>query len=162
MKSFLKRYSYQLFKGGVLIKAGIGVVEIIVGIVFIVLNQGAIGSLAHFLIPASLAGGSIEAIIQSGLHDIFLYSNAFWAFIFLSHGFTKIILTYGLLRDMIWAYIASLIVFSYFIINQIYNDIFHHSVALELITLFDIIVVFLIFYEYRKQRNGRIAKEEKA
>ncbi len=162
MRSFFRTHSRQLFKGGVLIKAGIGLAEIAVGVIFVVLNQNAINTLASYLIPASLAGGSIEAVIQSGLHDIFLYSNAFWAFIFLSHGVTKMVLTYGLLRDMIWAYIASLIVFSYFIINQIYNDVLHHSVALELITLFDIIVVFLIFYEYRQQRHGRIAKEERA
>ena len=162
MMSFFRTHSRRFFKGGVLIKAGIGLAEIVVGVVFVMLNQSAINNLASYLIPASLAGGSIEAMIQSGLHDIFLYSNAFWAFIFLSHGVTKIVLTYGLLKDMIWAYIASLIVFSYFIINQIYNDLLHHSVALELITLFDMSVVFLIFYEYRRQRHGRIAKEEKA
>lgn len=160
MKKFLKKHSYGLFKAGVLIKLGIAIAEIIVGLAFCFLSYEAMGALLTSVIHVVIKdpNSPVWTLVNSGFRDLVVYSTSFWALIFLSHGVTKILLTQGLLRNKAWAYISSLLVFSYFIVNQIYQAIKNPSIALELITVFDGIVVFLIFYEYRH----RIVRHEGA
>jgi uncharacterized membrane protein len=68
------------------------------------------------------------------------------------HGVVKIVLVAALLRDKIWAYpwmIAFLIVF---IVYQIYRLTFAFSIGLVALTVFDLVVVWLTYREYGKQR----------
>ena len=53
--------------------------------------------------------------------DFLTSPQHFIAFYLLSHGIIKILLITGLLRNKLWAYPASIIVFSLFIIYQIYK-----------------------------------------
>ena len=151
MKKFLVKHSHGLFKAGVLIKLGIAIVEIIAGFAFYFLSYEAMRTLATSFLQMIIKNpdSSVLNLVNSGFRDLVVYSTSFWVFIFLSHGVTKILLTQGLLRNKAWAYVTSLLVFSYFIVNQIYQAIRNPSIVLLLITVFDGIVVFLIFYEYR-------------
>ncbi len=66
----------------------------------------------------------------------------------------KIVLVAALLRDKIWAYpwmIAFLIVF---IVYQIYRLTFAFSIGLVALTVFDLVVVWLTYREYGKQRTA--------
>jgi len=161
MKKFLRKHSYGLFRAGVLIKLGIAIAEIIVGLIFCFFSYATMNALLTSALRMVITNPNspIWSLVNSGFRDLVVYSTSFWAFIFLSHGITKILLTQGLLRNKAWAYILSLLVFSYFIVNQIYQAIKNPSIALELITVFDGIVVFLIFYEYRRRivhREGAV------
>ncbi len=72
----------------------------------------------------------------------------------------KIVLVAALLRDKIWAYpwmIAFLIVF---IVYQIYRMTFAFSVGLLGLTVFDVLVVWLTYREYGKQRATRATPGE--
>ncbi len=72
----------------------------------------------------------------------------------LSHGAIKIVLVWGLLRRKLWAYPASLAVLSLFILYQLIKIAQNHSIPLILLTLFDLIVMWLIWHEYRSMRAG--------
>ncbi len=75
------------------------------------------------------------------------------------HGVVKIVLVSALLRDKIWAYpwmIAFLIVF---IVYQIYRMTFAFSFGLLGLTVFDVVVVWLTYREYGKQRAVRAARD---
>lgn len=162
MKKFFAKHSYKFFKTGVLIKAGIAIIEIVAGLVFYFLSYATMNAIVIALIHLVIKNPDsvVWNWVNSGFHDLVIYSTSFWAFIFLSHGVTKILLTRGLLRNKTWAYIGSLVVFSYFIINQVYQSIRNPSFALELITIFDMVVVFLIFYEYRRHMVRREGSAE--
>jgi uncharacterized membrane protein len=61
------------------------------------------------------------------------------------------LLVAGLLRNRLWAYPASIGVFTIFIIYQLFRYFFRtHSPLLLGITVVDIIVIWLIYHEYRQ------------
>ena len=77
----------------------------------------------------------------------------FFAFYLLSHGIVKIILVYGLLKEKLWAYPASFVVFGAFIVYQLYRYSFTHEVSLILLSIFDLFVIYLAVHEYRLLRK---------
>lgn len=74
----------------------------------------------------------------------------------LSHGVVKIILVISLLKKKLWAYPVSMAVFSLFILYQLYRYTFTHSISLIALTIFDLVVIWLIWKEYRglKMQDG--------
>lgn len=73
----------------------------------------------------------------------------FGALYLLSHGIVKLVLVGGLLRDKLWAYPASLAVFTLFIAYQLVRYVHTYSVWLLALTVFDLVVMWLIWHEYR-------------
>ena len=67
----------------------------------------------------------------------------------LSHGVIKAVLIVGLLREKLWYYPVAIIVFVSFILYQLYRFNHTHSIWLLLITLLDIVVIWLTWHEYR-------------
>lgn len=77
----------------------------------------------------------------------------FYAFYLLSHGIVKGILVAGLLKEKIWAYPASFLVFGLFIAYQLYRFTFTHDFMLVLLSIFDLFVIALAVHEYRLLRK---------
>jgi len=80
-------------------------------------------------------------------------TKSFYAFYLLSHGIVKLFLVAGLLRGKFWAYPASLIVLSLFILYQVYRYTFMPSLGLIILTIFDLFVMVLIWHEYSLMRR---------
>ena len=76
-------------------------------------------------------------------------SQHFTAFYLLGHGLIKLWLVIGLLRFRIWYYPTALIVFGLFIAYQAYRFDHTHSFTLLAVTVVDLIVMGLTWYEYR-------------
>ena len=77
----------------------------------------------------------------------------FFAFYLLSHGLIKSIVVYGLLREKLWAYPASFVVFGAFIAYQLYRYSFTHDIVLIGLSIFDLFVIALAAHEYRLLRK---------
>ena len=77
----------------------------------------------------------------------------FFAFYLLSHGIVKIVLVYGLLKEKLWAYPASFVVFGAFIAYQLYRYTFTHEFSLIVLSIFDLFVIALAIHEYRLLRK---------
>jgi len=77
----------------------------------------------------------------------------FYAFYLLSHGLVKSVVVYGLLREKLWAYPGSFVVFSLFIAYQLYRYSFTHDIALIALSIFDLFVIALAVHEYRLLRK---------
>jgi len=82
-----------------------------------------------------------------------LGEQRFFAFYLLSHGLVKSVIVIGLLREKLWAYPASFVVFSAFIAYQLYRYSFTHDVALIALSIFDLFVIALAVHEYRLLRK---------
>jgi len=80
-------------------------------------------------------------------------AQIFGALYLISHGVVKLFLIAGLLRNKLWAYPASLAVFSLFIFYQLVRFTRTHSVWLLVLTLLDIIIMWLIWHEYTQVRK---------
>jgi uncharacterized membrane protein len=59
----------------------------------------------------------------------------------------------ALLKNKLWAYPWSLVVLGSFILYQIYRFTFTHSLALIVLTVFDLAVIWLIWREYQIVRT---------
>jgi uncharacterized membrane protein len=75
-------------------------------------------------------------------------TQRFYAFYLLSHGVIRVFLVVGLLRNKPWAYPVSLVVFGLFIVYQLYRFSYTHGIGLIVLTVFDVIVMGLIWREY--------------
>jgi len=79
--------------------------------------------------------------------------HQFYAFYLLSHGLVKGVLVVGLLKEKLWAYPASFVVFSAFIAYQLYRYSWTHDFSLILLSIFDLFVIALAIHEYRLLRK---------
>jgi uncharacterized membrane protein len=77
----------------------------------------------------------------------------FYAFYLLSHGLVKGVIVFGLLREKLWAYPASFVVFSAFIAYQLYRYSFTHDIGLIALSIFDVFVIALAVHEWRLLRK---------
>lgn len=80
-------------------------------------------------------------------------SKQFYAFYLLSHGLIKLLLVIGLLRGKLWSYPASLVALGAFMVYQVYRYSYTHSPGLLVLTVFDAIVMWLIWQEWQAVRR---------
>ena len=143
---------HQIFQISVLLKGAHALLEIIGGIGLFFISTSAIAQFVVALTGGELLEDSHDFLANYFLHMAQAFSigdKTFAAFYLLSHGVIKIFLVAGLLRDKLWAYPASLTVLSLFIAYQLYRYTFSHSFALILLSIFDLLVIWLIWHEYR-------------
>jgi uncharacterized membrane protein len=112
------------------------------------------GLLLYLLSAEAIARWLDEVDPHNWVERHFPFSEqSFFAFYLLSHGLVKSILVFGLLREKLWAYPASFVVFGLFIAYQLYRYSFTHDVALILLSIFDLFVIYLAVHEYRLLRK---------
>lgn len=156
MKPTSRKIHHSLFLAGIILKTLIGIGEAVFGLAFAFLNYDTLHRIVLKFVGEELTENPLDFIwahVLQGLHGFFATPQSVWAFIFLSHGIVKIFLLTGLWRNKTWAYPASVIAFTFFIIYQFYQLFFTPSDILWLITIIDIAVVLLIINEYRHRKN---------
>jgi uncharacterized membrane protein len=132
----------QLFVVSVLAKGAHALIEIAGGVALALFSAGAI---AHWLGEFDRHAWIARHFPASEQH--------FYAFYLLSHGVVKAVLVIGLLKDRLWAYPASFVVFGLFIVYQLYRYSFTHEVALIGLSILDLLVIALAVHEYRLLRK---------
>ena len=148
----------RAFAIGIILKGLDGVLEVVGGVLLLVVSPSAIDKVTRALTQHELSEDPHDFLATHLLHaagSLTGSSLQFGAWYLLLHGVVKIVLVASLLRDKIWAYpwmIAFLVVF---IVYQIYRMTFAFSIGLLGLTIFDIVVVWLTYREYGKQRAAR-------
>ncbi len=145
-----EQFIHKLFIWGVLLKAVDGVLEVVGGIALFF--TGALASIAGVLIQNELIEDPHDFIashLQDSLPALLAHSGWFASMYLLSHGVIKIGLAAGLLRDKPWAYPTAIVTFALFIVYQLYRYTFTHSLFLMLLTLLDVVVIWLTWHEYQ-------------
>jgi len=150
IESGRERFVHKIFVLGVLLKAFDGILEIIAGIA--VFFSGSLATSLNILVqnelledPHDLVAGLLQHVLPFLVHNIGLFA----ALYLLSHGVVKIFVVVGLLRDKLWAYPTALIIFSLFVIYQIYSYSLNHSLFMIFLTLLDLAVIALTWHEYQ-------------
>jgi uncharacterized membrane protein len=75
----------------------------------------------------------------------------FGAVYLLAHGLVKVILVGALLKNQLWAYPWTIVFLGVFILYQVYRLSLKPSVGLVALTVFDAVIAWLTYREYRKQ-----------
>jgi uncharacterized membrane protein len=128
--------------------------ETLGGILLLLISPEQINHLARWFTQGELSQDPHDFIanhILKTAHHLTGSSLAFGAAYLLSHGLVKIFLVFEVLRGRLWAYVALIAVTALFVIYQIYRmAAVRFSVSLLLLTLFDLLIIYLTQKEYRR------------
>jgi uncharacterized membrane protein len=151
-----ERRIHQFFEISVLLKGAHALIECIGGLVFAFVSTSAIASLVNSLTQEELIedpNDFVAAHLLDLAQSFTVSTQRFYAFYLLSHGIVKVFLVIGLLRNKVWAYPVSLVVLGLFIVYQVYRFSYTHGFGLIVLTVFDVVVMGLIWHEYRLVRG---------
>lgn len=147
----------ELFDGTVILKGINGALEIVGGLLLLFVRPETLNNLAVWATQSELSRDPHDYIASHILHSAqtltgptLLYASLY----LLSHGIIKVILVWGLLKRLLWAYPASIAFLLLFIFYQSYQYGFNHSIGLLLLTIFDAFVLWLVWREYQRLRRN--------
>jgi uncharacterized membrane protein len=160
------RLRERLFRVSVWLKGVDAGLEIVGGVALLVVSPGFILSVAALLTQDELTEDPRDFIanhLLDAAKHFSLTDEHFMVFYLLSHGVSKLFLVIALLREKLWAYPIALAVFGAFILYQLYRFTFTNSIGLIALSLFDLVMVELIWLEYRalQRRPERFAATQR-
>ena len=147
----------KAFRVGLYLKGLDGLLECIGGALLLFIKPEQLLDWATALTQGQLARNPNDYIANHILKSVTLLTGAsliFAALYLLSHGVVKIVLVAEVLREKLWAYVALIVVTSGFVIYQLYllaHDGF--SIGITLLTIFDLIIIYLTVIEYSRQKK---------
>jgi uncharacterized membrane protein len=147
---------HQVFVASVLAKGAHALFEIVAGVTLYLVSTATIVSAIDRWSNGELIEDRHDWIANHLLEFARGFSveqHHFYAFYLLSHGLVKGVLVAGLLREKLWAYPASFVVFGAFIAYQLYRFTYTHDWMLIALTVFDLFVIALAVHEYRLLRK---------
>ena len=145
-----------VFKGTIILKIIHAIIEIIGGVLTLVISR-------NFIVRILLSFTRDE--IQEDTHDKFsnflihlaqsysIHAKYYISFYLLSHGIVNGFLAIALLKRKLWAYPTSIIIFSLSSLYQLFRYTITHSIWLLLFTILNIILIGLIWHEYKIQKK---------
>jgi uncharacterized membrane protein len=149
----------KTFKIGLVLKGLDGILEVIGGILLLFLSPHAIEHIVRTLTAHELSEDPHDLIARYLLHTashLTTSTTLFGAIYLLSHGVAKIVLVALVLRDKLWAYPWLIVLLLAFIAYQLYRiTVVHFSVGLTALTIFDAVLVWLTWREYRSKKARR-------
>jgi uncharacterized membrane protein len=152
-----RQLTERFFRISVLLKGLNAMLEIVGGVMLFGVSPAFILRTVALLTQDELAEDPRDFIANYFLHaasHLSLSGQRFAAIYLLGHGVIKIGLVWALLKQQLWAYPLSIIVFGAFIVYQVYRYSFTHGLGLIALSLFDLLVIWLIYLEYRALKQG--------
>lgn len=150
-----------LFRISVWLKGLDGALEIAGGVALWTLSPDWIVRVIGWLTQDEIAEDPHDLVanyLRHAAHHFSLGAEHFMAIYLLGHGVVKIFVVAALLRNKLWAYPVAMVVFVGFVVYQIYRFVLTDSAGLIALTAFDLIVVWLIWLEYRAMRSHNTGK----
>jgi Predicted membrane protein len=148
----------RLFEIGIILKGLDGILETIGGLLLLAVTPATINRLAEWLTQHELSEDPNDFIASHLLgyaHGLTGSAVTFAAVYLLLHGIVKIVLVAALLRNQIWAYPWMIGFLLIFIVYQLYRIVLSPTFGLTALTIFDAIIVWLTWREWRKQTTDR-------
>lgn len=148
----------KAFRISLYLKGLDGLLETLGGILLLLINPDEINRFARWITQGELSQDPHDFIahhILKTAHDLTGASLVFGAIYLLSHGLVKIVLVFEVLRDHLWAYIGLIGVTALFVVYQSYRLVVKFSVSMLLLTIFDLIIIYLTQNEYRRHLAHR-------
>ena len=149
------RVLHDAFEIGITAKAAFAAVETLAGIAMFFLHADWVRAMARWLTaselgedPGDLIGGWIMAVAQG----LSVSTQHFWAVYLIGHGLIKLAAVAALIARVRWAYPLSIAVLAGFILWQIHKWMLTGSALMLGLSVFDLLVIWLVWTEYRAMR----------
>lgn len=149
---------HQLFRLSIILKGLDALVETAGGLVFYLVSAPTVLHWVNLLTQDELTEDPRDLVathLLMAAQHLTGTTQSFYAFYLISHGLIKVVMVAGLLREKLIAYPLSLIALGAFIAYQLYRYSYTHSSGLILLTIFDLIVIGLVWHEWRVLRKHR-------
>ncbi len=146
------------FRTGITLKGIDGLLEAVGGVLLWFIKPESLGSTLQEIFQHELSRDPHDFIAAHLLHvsEKFASSDPLFASIYLlSHGLVKAMLSVLLWMNKLWAYPLAIAVFSAFSIYQIYRYSHTHAFVLLVLTVFDVMIVYLTWEEYGAEKSRR-------
>jgi uncharacterized membrane protein len=153
----MTRILHRFFELGILIKGVDGALEFVGGLLLVFLSPAAINRVVFFFVEGELKEDPTDLVANLLVHttrsaiEVRVPASVF----LIVHGMVKLVLVGGLATNRFWSYPAAILVFAGFTIYQLYQLSQQYSFFLEVVTILDVIVILLVFAEYRHMRKAR-------
>lgn len=146
-----------LFRVSVILKGLDALLEIVGGVALWWVSPGLIVRVVHFLTQDEIAEDPhdlVANLLRHAASHFSLSGEHFMAVYLIAHGVIKGFVVAGLLKNKLWAYPGAIVVFSGFIVYQIYRYALTGGIGLIALSLFDLIVIGLVWLEYRAMKSS--------
>jgi len=148
----------RIFEIGIILKGLDGILETIGGLLLVAVTPATINTLVSRVTQHELSEDPNDFIANHLLgyaHGLTGTAVTFAALYLLVHGIVKIVLVAALLRNQIWAYPWMIGFLLIFIFYQLYRLVLSITFGLSALTIFDPVMVWLTWREWRKQTANR-------
>jgi uncharacterized membrane protein len=148
------------FEIGLILKAIFALLEVAGGILAYFITQQFLLRIVLALTSHELAedpNDFLATFLLQSARGFSVSSQHFTALYLLSHGAVKLVLIAGLMRGILVIYPLAIAVFAMFIVYQLYRFTSTHSIWLLILTLLDMVVIWLTWHEYTYLRRRRLA-----
>ena len=149
--SFHQKIMRLAFRGSLLIKGFYAILETIAGFVILFIPYSAITTFATYLSNRELASDPNDEIFRHLsiiANEISISGQHFAGTFLMIHGAVKVFVVISLLRNKKWAFLVAFVVFSFFVLYEIYRYTHTHAQGLLIVAAFDILIVILMTYDH--------------
>jgi uncharacterized membrane protein len=149
-----------LFRITVTVKGLDGVLEFVAGVALLAIKPEFIVRTIAFITQDELAEDPRDFIahqLHNAVEHFSVGTQHFAAAYLLIHGIVKVVLVLALLKNRLHVYPWAMAVFGALIAYQFYRFTYTHSLMLIVLSSFDIVVVWLIWLEYRSKMRPAVA-----
>ena len=147
----------RIFRVSIVLKGLHALLECVGGVAIGLIGTDTVSRLVNALTQEELVEDPKDFLalhLLSWAQGFSVETKHFYAFYLVSHGLVKLFLVAGLLRNKLWAYPVSLVVLGLFIVYQLYRFSYTHGWGLIALSVFDVVVMWLIWHEYRVVRRS--------
>lgn len=158
--SRMSTFLHNSFLVGLGMQAAIGASQLMAAIaLFLGDRMGWLRDLAHMTDPGlfSHPGHGLRMSMLSAVHDFAAHKQGFWLLYLFAHGLLNLSVVVALLAKKTWAHPVSMLVLTGFVAYQLDRFRFSHAPSLILLSLFDVIVIGLVWREWQQVRAERAA-----
>ncbi len=161
----LARVLHWLFETSLAIKGVLTGAEAVTGLGLLFTPNPMVARLRYWITHYEIAdrpGDTMAALTQRAVTQFPVSTQDFYAGYLIFHGGIKLLLVVMLWSQVLWAYPAAMVVLGGFVSYEIYEFLHSHSPFLLMLSFFDLVMIALIWQEYKALKDKRALNLETA
>lgn len=156
------RTTDRLFRIAITIKGIDGGLQLVGALLLIVIPPTVISGFANTIITRDLLGdpnGTLANHLETAANRFVNGDTRTFAIVYLlAHAVIKLGLVWALLKRVGPAFPVAMVVLAAFVVYEVWRAVHTHSIALPIFAAVDVVIIVLIFREYRQLRRERAAE----
>ena len=147
------RLLHNSYLASVLFKLGLGLAQIAAAIGLATTSRNQLIDLVALLTASETSQDPTDPLalwLMRAAEALSLQTHAFYVIYFAGHGLLNIVIAVALLARLRWSYPVSMLVLGGFVIYQIDRYFLTGSPMMIVLSLFDLLIIALVWREYRQ------------